>query len=287
MEGADLRRAAVFHAVARAGGISAAARAIGKSPPAVHAELRRFERDIGVVLMERSGRALRLTPKGRKMYETVDRALAEISKVRAHLSNATMADVPLRIGAVTAFGRYRIMPALAALLHADRQLVFRTGSHEHLLAALMDGQIDLAVTYRPVTAVQIESEKVAVENLVLAGTGPETFPSLSDLQQLRFITYEEHDYVFGQWFAHVFGRQPHSLIRHDHFEELEEALVSVRAGRGMTIAPLDACLALGLGRLWQQSPNALYICGVGDALFSNDAVMIKQCLTVADQGSTA
>jgi DNA-binding transcriptional LysR family regulator len=97
MEGADLRRAAVFHAVARAGGISAAARAIGRSPPAVHAELRRFERDVGVVLMERSGRALRLTPPGRKFYETIGRALAEIEEVRAHLSTAHLADLPLRL----------------------------------------------------------------------------------------------------------------------------------------------------------------------------------------------
>jgi DNA-binding transcriptional LysR family regulator len=170
------------------------------------------------------------------------------------------------------------MPQLLATLDPDRQIIFRTGSHEDLLTALMEGRIDFAVTYRPVTAVEIDSEEVASEVLVLAGVGPEAPPGLVELERLCFITYEEHAYVFGRWFTQVFGRQPHKLIRHDHCEELEEALACVRAGRGLTIAPLDACLALDIGSLWQQCPNALYLCGMGGTLASMDAATIRSCL---------
>lgn len=277
-EGADLRRAAVFHAVARAGGIAAAARAIGKSAPAVHADLRRFERDVGVTLMERSGRALRLTAQGRVLYETIGRALDEIGRVRVYLNRDDGFETPIRIGAVTGFGRYRLAPRLFGELSGLRPVLFRTGSHDELLAALLAGEIDLAITYRTVTAVPVESVELAVEEVVLVGAAGDLH-RLDAVERLRFVTYDEYDYVFGHWFDRVFGRQPKALIRHDHCTELEEALMSVRAGRGATIAPLDACLAAGLqpanaGR----AANRLYLCGIGGALASPEAAMIREWL---------
>ena len=277
-EGADLRRAAVFHAVARAGGIAAAARAIGKSAPAVHADLRRFERDVGVTLMERSGRALRLTPQGRVLYDTIGRALDEIDRVRVYLNRDDGFVTPIRIGAVTGFGRYRLAPLLFGKAAGARPILFRTGSHDDLVAALLAGEIDLAVTYRMVTAVPVESLELADEEAVLVGASGD-LDRIDAIERLRFVTYDEYDYVFGHWFGRVFGRQPASLIRHDHCTELEEALISVRAGRGATIAPLDACLAAGLepakaGR----APNTLYLCGIGGALASPEAAMVRGLL---------
>jgi len=275
IEGADLRRAAVFHAIARCGGIVAAARTIGKSAPAIHADLRRFERDVGMALMERSGRSLHLTPSGRAMFATIGRALDEIDRVRTHLRDAVL---PLRIGTVTGFGRYRLSARLLAVAVPTRSIVMLTGSHDQILAALIAGEIDLAITYRAVTTVPIESIEIAQEDLVLVGAGP--VRSLDDTEKLRFITYDEYDYVFGHWFAEVFSCQPVVLTRHDHFTELEEALASVRAGRGATIAPLDACAAFGLepsaiGR----STNRLFVCGFRTAMNSADALTLRECLS--------
>jgi len=277
IEGADLRRAAVFHAVARCGGIAAAARTIGKSAPAIHADLRRFERDVGMLLMERSGRTLRLTPAGRALFATIGRALDEIDRVRTHLCTTGEAALPLRIGTVTGFGRYRLSACLLDAAPSARSIVMLTGSHDQILAALIAGEIDLAITYRAVTAVPVESIEIAREHLVLVGAGRAR--SLDDIEKLRFVTYDEHDYVFGHWFAEMFSRQPAAMARHDHFTELEEALASVRAGRGATIAPLDACAAFGLepsaiGR----STNRLFLCGFGTAMNSADADMLRACL---------
>jgi DNA-binding transcriptional LysR family regulator len=225
--------------------------------------------------MERSGRALRLTPQGRVLFETIGRALDEIDRVRVYLNRDDGFVTPLRIGAVTGFGRYRLAPLLFVSMPGARPILFRTGSHEDLLAALLAGEIDLAVTYRAVTAVPVESVELASEEAVLVGAVGDV-GSLDAIERLRFITYDEYDYVFGHWFDRVFGRQPASLIRHDHCTELEEALISVRAGRGATIAPLDACLAAGLepakaGR----APNTLYLCGIGGALTSREAAQIR------------
>jgi DNA-binding transcriptional LysR family regulator len=107
--------------------------------------------------------------------------------------------------------------------------------------SLLAGDIDLLLTYRPVTKVPIESVYVAEEELVLVGATAGVPLPIDQLEACRWVTYEEYDYVFARWFAGVHGRQPRSLLRHDHFDELEEALSSVKLGRGMTIAPTDAC----------------------------------------------
>jgi len=277
--GADLRRAAVFHAVAAAGGIAAAARIIGKSPPAVHADLRRFERDVGVPLIERAGRGLRLTPKGRLMFETVGAALDAIERTRSAVAGPDPLAEPLRLGAVTGFGRYRLAPRLLPSWPQARSLRLRTGRHDDLLALLLAGEIDFAVTYRPVVAAPIDSIEVAKEDLVLVAAAPDAGIADAALAgKLPFVTYDEYEYVFARWFAEAQGRQPTTLRRHDHFDELEEALASVAAGRGVTIAPADAAAAFGLAPAGTSCRNTIFLCATAARLRSADAAWIAACL---------
>ena len=89
---------------------------------------------------------------------------------------------------------------------------------------------------------------------------------------------DEYEYVFAQWFAAVHGSQPRALIKHDHFTELEEALTAVKSGRGVTIAPADACRAAGLPTGGPAATNTIFLCGAGDRLASDDAALIRRCL---------
>ncbi|MGY4395478.1 DNA-binding transcriptional LysR family regulator [Sphingomonas sp. UYAg733] len=277
MDGAYLRRAAVFHAVATAGGIAGAARAIGKSAPAVHSDLRRFEREVGAPLTERVGRGLQLTIEGRLLHETIARALDEIARMSAHVSQADPRVLPLRIGAVTGFGRYRLAPMLFRSVLIDRPISLRMGTHDDMTAQLVRGDIELALTYRTVNIVQVESEVIAEEDLVLVGAAA-VAGTMDEIERLRFITYEEHEYVFARWFAAIHGRQPEALVRHDHCDELEEALHSVAVGRGVTIAPADAARAFGLLAIGRSCPNRLYLCATGGRLGDSDAALVRQML---------
>ena len=282
MRQSTLRCAQAFHAVGEAGGVAAAARALGRSAPAVHADLRRYEQDVGVVLTERIGKRLRLTPDGRRLHQRLDRALSEMERAAGAVARPSP-EAPLRIGAVAGFGRYRLARALMRRLDPARPLDLLTGSHDDVMAALTGGGVDLAVTYRPVTASPIASSEVAGEDLVLVGARPFAAPpSREAAESWRWIAYEEHEYVFARWFDAVLGGQPRRLSPHDRFAELEEALASVEAGRGVTVAPRDACLpGLEAGRLFEAAPrcrNALYLCGVGGALSSADAAFVRAAL---------
>lgn len=239
MSKTDLRRASVFHAIASAGGVAAAARHLGKSAPAIHHDLKRFETDAGCALFERVGRSLQLNAAGRLLYETIGRALRDIELARAQLAQLDPSVHPLRIGAVSGFGRYVLAPRLFAGMPSARRIELRFAEHDLLLDALRHNRIDLAITFRRVAATPIHSTAVAVENIALAAAITCDEGIENHLADAVFVTYDEHEYVFGPWFESVRGMQPASLKRGDHVTELEEALEAVACGRGVTIVPED------------------------------------------------
>lgn len=268
MDSGTLRRAAVFHAVAVAGGITAAGRVLGKSASAVHADLRRFERDLGLTLTQRIGRSIKLTARGRSVFNAVDRALAELDSA-CTLTDERAPNAPaLDIGSVSAFGRYRLMPRLLEKIPAAQRIVLTIQTHDNLLAALCKGEMSMALTYRPVIAAPLMTIQVATESLVLVGAdGPAEFEDAVH-GWLPMVTYDEYEYVFGCWYSAAVGKNPPIVRRHDHFTELEDALASVAAGRGATIAPKDACEAMGLKATGPQCSNDIYLCGTQAALES-------------------
>jgi DNA-binding transcriptional LysR family regulator len=105
---------ALFRAVVEAGGISAAALALGSSPPAVSRRLAALEARLGVRLAERSARRFRLTDEGALYDEHCQSILAALRDAEAEVSaRGATARGLLRVGAPMELGRRRIAPLLA------------------------------------------------------------------------------------------------------------------------------------------------------------------------------
>ena len=81
----DLNGMAVFVAVAEAKGFTAAARQLGVSASAVSQSVRKLEAQLGLTLLQRSTRSLRLTEAGEQLYSTVAPALAHVRSAVAAL----------------------------------------------------------------------------------------------------------------------------------------------------------------------------------------------------------
>ena len=73
-----LRAVAVFETAARAGGVNAAARLLGISPPAVSRHLRNLEDRLGIILFERGVRPSRPTAEALELLPSVSSALDQI-----------------------------------------------------------------------------------------------------------------------------------------------------------------------------------------------------------------
>lgn len=87
--GFDARELRVVKAIADAGSITAAAAQLGYSQPAVSQQLRRLEQRLGVALIERVGRSVRLTDAGRVLAKhatavttALDAAAGELAELR-------------------------------------------------------------------------------------------------------------------------------------------------------------------------------------------------------------
>ncbi|CAN5658511.1 LysR family transcriptional regulator [soil metagenome] len=103
-----------FSALASAGSLSAAARELGVTTPAVSKRLALMESRLGVVLVTRTTRRMGLTPEGELYLEHARRILAEIDGM-AEVLGAGKA-VPkglLRVNATLGFGRSHVAPMLS------------------------------------------------------------------------------------------------------------------------------------------------------------------------------
>lgn len=103
-----------FSTLASAGSLSAAARELGITTPAVSKHLALMESRIGVSLVNRSTRRMSLTPEGEVYLEHARRILGDIGSMEAllGLSKATPKGL-LRVNATLGFGRSHVAPLIS------------------------------------------------------------------------------------------------------------------------------------------------------------------------------
>jgi DNA-binding transcriptional LysR family regulator len=71
--------------LSRRGTIAQVAKAVGYTPSAISQSLAQLEREVGIVLLERDGRRVRLTPAARGLVNRTERVLAELDAAEAEL----------------------------------------------------------------------------------------------------------------------------------------------------------------------------------------------------------
>ena len=75
----DVDRLRVFREVATLGSFTAAARKLSFTQPGVSHHVKQLERELGVTLLERSPRGIRLTPPGRTLLAHADAVLLQLA----------------------------------------------------------------------------------------------------------------------------------------------------------------------------------------------------------------
>jgi DNA-binding transcriptional LysR family regulator len=247
-----------FLAVAEAGGFGRAARRLGVSQPAVSYRIRQLEHALGTSVVERGTGRFQLTPVGRRLAQMGRQFAEEIAGLRRSIAaGESQLTGPLRIAAVSGFGRYVLFPALLKLDMSPLELYYRTA--EEVLTLLRNGDVDLGYVYVRLPSRAVRFRPVFLEQLVLVV--PRTGASWQHVdwmhrgaERVPFVTYEEHDYVFGKWFRDVVGTLPRRLETVAHFDELEEAIEAVANGWGASIVPADAATAFGMSRVRRLRP---------------------------------
>lgn len=149
----ELHRLTYFAAVVRHGGFTRAAVHLRIAQPAISAQVRRLEAELGVTLLRRTTRRVELTHAGELVLARAHRVLDEVAAL--HDEAARLAGVltgEVRLGAIEAVGPVRLPAALAAFhrSYPGVSLVLRSGRRTELLADLDADRIDLALAPTPV-----------------------------------------------------------------------------------------------------------------------------------------
>jgi DNA-binding transcriptional LysR family regulator len=96
----NLRNLRTFVAVAESGGVTHGAERVHLSQPTVSRQLQALEQELGLVLFDRGGRGLGLTPEGEDLLHRARRVLAEVEAFQQRSRALTKGDTGLlRVGA--------------------------------------------------------------------------------------------------------------------------------------------------------------------------------------------
>jgi len=148
----NLRALRYFVAIADAGSLTAAAAAVNVAQPALTRQLRELEADLGVQLLLRLPRGVRLTPAGVTLYESAQRMLAEAARVRRLLASRNSDQkATVVLGASPTLTRVLLPGLFENTLRAVAGIELR--AREAFTPALLDwlerGVIDMAIVTNP------------------------------------------------------------------------------------------------------------------------------------------
>ena len=226
-----------FRLLARSASLTDAARSLSMTPSAVSRRLGAIETRLGVQLVLRNTRSMRLTPEGERYLEAAEAILAETERLEADIASRPLGR--LRICASFGFGRTYIAPVVAEFAKANP-----------------DVRVDLTLTDRPVSIIEegfdvgihlgvphdsrLRARKLLANERILCAA-PEYLKTYgrpahpADLTRHRLIEIAEDDNTVGRW----------TLTHRKTKKVVNLAAVPVlRSNSGS--AALDWCLA-GLG----------------------------------------
>ena len=244
----NINRLRILREVAERGTIAAAAEALYLTPPAVSHQLAVLEREVGVALLERTPRSVRLNEAGRRLVDRSEVILAECEAAVAD-AQATAATVSgtVRLSVFQTAAQSMALPALVALRHDHPALEVLTSDLEPVRAvpALKAGRLDIALSsewdFVPVPADPgIDRHDLFAEPVM--ALLPAGHPLSEGPVHLRDLL-EENWCIAGETassrqaihrVARAAGFEPRVVFESNYFRAIGSA---VEAGLGVGIAP--------------------------------------------------
>ncbi|MEJ2532430.1 MAG: LysR family transcriptional regulator [Halioglobus sp.] len=164
-----LRQLRTFRTVAARGNISAAARELHLTQPAVSMQLRELEDCCGVALYERAGRGIQLTEAGRELAAAAASVLETLRGTQERLDAMRGLQTGLLRLSVVSTAKYFAPAILAAFRsgHPGVNVQLVVGNREEVVGRIADNECDIAIMGRPPAEVRTEGCEFAPHPLVI------------------------------------------------------------------------------------------------------------------------
>lgn len=260
----ELRELAAFVAVVEEGGLSAAARRLHVSQPALSQTISGLERELRVKLLKRSSTGARPTEAGKSLFGEAQAVVARYEQaVRTMARLAGEGEGLLRLGIPLEFPFDVLRPALAELAQAcpDTKVQARHLSSAQQLEALRVGDLDVGLMRERPGGEQFDAMLVTREELgvLLAAdqaaelAGPDGV-ALDALAALEWLAFPRTD--SPAWFDELtailrsHGLDPRTDVPEGQRLIAEVKLAAVSAGRAFAFAPPNWSQPIPDGVVW-------------------------------------
>jgi DNA-binding transcriptional LysR family regulator len=181
-----------FLAVATELNFTRAAEKLQIAQPALSAQIRQLEAQLGVQLFERTTRAVRLTDVGEIVYERGPAALAALAEVWEAARRAGRGELGRLRVAYSPSAGYETAPALVTAArerHPGVELSAEVMPTPDIVRAVRDGKVDVGIARTPATAPGVRLRTVRIEPL--GALVPDDDP-LAALPQATLAALAEH-----------------------------------------------------------------------------------------------
>lgn len=242
MTNVTLRQLRYFDALARHGHFGLAAQDCAISQPALSMQVKDLETALGVALLDRAGRPLRLTPAGEALAERARDILRQTDDLPDLVRSA--ADRPvgrLRLGVIPTVAPY-LLPRVAGALagaYPGLELNLRETLTPRLLAELAEGRLDAALVALPVSEPALAEVPLLSETFVLVRPAAEAgrpVPDPERLREMRLLLLEEGHCFRDQALAFC-ALNPRASREILDGSSLSTLVQMVASGIGVTLIP--------------------------------------------------
>jgi len=252
----DVRQLRYVAAVARTRHFTHAAEQLGVAQPALSQAVALLERQIGVVLFERSSRRVHLTAAGKLFVERAEHILEQLDALQRNmLEHAQLLLGQINVGTMVFFffGKTQLADVVAEFtqMHTGVELIIDNYTVDQNLEAIRSGEIDLALlnvvesaSYGDLAFEILDHDEIAAAFPPGHHLAGRTQIRFSDLREERFVTYKSgstmHD-VMSE-LSRDAGFTPHAAVQSQNII-LVRSLIS--AGVGVSIGPKSYLMSPG------------------------------------------
>ena len=242
MNGLTFRHLRYFEALAQHGHFGRAAEACGVSQPALSIQMKELEQIVGIPLVERGARQVRLTGVGEVFLLRVRDILRSVDEL-ASLARSQSEELTgrLRIGVIPTVAPYLLPKVIEGLSERfpDLDLRLREAVTQKLVGDLIEGRLDVAIVALPISEASLVEHPLFTEEFVLVrplADAGKPVPRPENLREMRLLLLEEGHCFRDQ--ALSFCKMPSASPR-DLMEgsSLSTLVQMVGAGIGVTLIP--------------------------------------------------
>ncbi|MDB5852291.1 MAG: bacterial regulatory helix-turn-helix, lysR family protein [Herminiimonas sp.] len=195
---------AFFAVLAKKESLSAAARELGVTPPAVTRRLAVLEQRLGVRLLNRTTRRISLTGEGERYVAQAARILADVRELEESVSSSRAAPKGLlRINATLGFGRTTIAPLVSHFAQRYPEVEVQLQLTDRAID-LVEDAFDLGIRFGELPDTRLSARKIMSNRRYLCAS-PNYLKrrgvpaSLDDLAQHDCIIHRQNDDAWGIW----------------------------------------------------------------------------------------